>query len=82
MTESCRVPMWMGGMPAGLCMKRAYGRPHKNAYHNWVLFACPQHGGPKLKDVAHECDPCKCCGTAHDDVAPGPCPEKKEVGDE
>jgi len=39
-------------------MEPAYGRPHKNAYHNWVLFACPQHGGPKLKDVAHKCDTC------------------------
>ena len=36
--------------------------------------ACPKHGGPTLAEVSHQGDPCKFCGTAHDDVAPGPCP--------
>jgi len=28
----------------------------------------------ELKEFAHSGDPCRFCGTAHDDVVPGPCP--------
>lgn len=89
MTGKCSVPMWMGGMPAGTCDKDAYGkRPPGKVYRRWdgceyradgkypgyvPELACPQHGGPKLSEVAHQGDPCIHCGTPHDDVDPGPC---------
>jgi hypothetical protein len=48
-------------------------------YTGYVPYlACPGHGGPKTinkKYLAHYGDPCKYCGTPHDDVEPGPCPE-------
>ncbi len=37
-------------------------------------LACRRHGGPELKDVAHQGDPCASCGVPHDDVKVGPCP--------
>ena len=40
-------------------------------------LACPGHGGPKLKDVAHRADPCIYCETPHDDVPIGPCKGKR-----
>jgi len=49
--------------------KRMDGR-----YHGYVPnLACSGHGGPKLIDVLHEGDPCKYCGTPHDEVPIGPC---------
>ena len=86
----CSVPMWMGGLPAGFCDEDAYGKyipgdtfRHPNGdiirfdgkYAGYVPhLACPGHGGPKRKDVAHRGDPCEFCGTPHADVEPGPCP--------
>lgn len=46
-------------------------------YNGYISgLACPAHGGPELKEVAHEGDPCKFCGTPHDLVEEGPCPRK------
>ena len=86
----CSVPMWMNGCPAGTCDNEAYGyRPPGKTHVRWDGYecrddgrypgyvsgpACPKHGGPTLAEVSHQGDPCKFCGTAHDDVAPGPCP--------
>ncbi len=39
-------------------------------------LACTSHGGPTLRQVAHQEDPCKFCGVAHDDVEVGPCPSR------
>lgn len=39
-------------------------------------LACPVHGGPKRKDLAHKGDPCEYCGNSHDEVEAGPCPKK------
>jgi len=38
--------------------------------------ACPNH--PR-NEVAHQGDPCRFCGTPHDDVQPGPCPALVEA---
>jgi len=89
MVDKCSVPMWRNGTPAGACDQPAYGeRPPGKTYRRWDGYeyradgrypgyvpglACPIHGGPKLQDVAHKGDPCQYCGTAHDDVPPGPC---------
>lgn len=55
----CRVPMWMGGCPAGFCGDEAYGPQLPQGYlfetRNWrrgdkpYCFGpcCPNHGGPK-----------------------------------
>ena len=56
----CRVPMWMGGIPAGFCDREAFGPqyPRKylaNADSRYLLDrpaycvgpCCPEHGGPK-----------------------------------
>lgn len=54
----CRVPMWMGGCPAGFCDEEAYGPQYPVRYlvrtKNWLREhvpycsgpACPKHGGP------------------------------------
>ena len=52
----CRVPMWMGGCPAGFCDKEAYGEqlPREVLSHQrgWDRPpychgpCCPSHGGP------------------------------------
>jgi hypothetical protein len=83
----CSLPMWIDGMPAGFCDAPAYGNPTTEGrqrtarWENGRAFplyipalACPAHGGPALRDVAHLGDPCRGCGVAHDDVASGPCP--------
>ncbi len=88
----CSVPMWMDGVPAGFCDEPAYGEPTKsNTYRDYYgeivrvdgkysgyvpFFACPGHGGPKVR--GHFGDPCKYCGTPHDDVKPGACPGKAQ----
>ena len=89
----CSVPMWRCGLPAGFCDEPAYGKPTKCAIyrdgHTGELFradgkyngyvpglACPAHGGPKGRQ--HWGNPCKYCGTPHDDVEPGPCPGRNE----
>jgi hypothetical protein len=41
-------------------------------------LACPGHGGPTAKEMAHFGDPCQFCGTPHDEVEIGPCPKKIE----
>lgn len=53
----CRVPMWMGGMPAGLCGETAYGHQYPQAYLYETRsqrdspfcsgHCCPAHGGPR-----------------------------------
>jgi hypothetical protein len=59
----CSVPMWMNGVPAGFCNKKAYGeRPSCKQYRDghgrlcrtdgkfdgYVPYlACPGHGGPE-----------------------------------
>ena len=85
----CSVPMWSGGCPAGFCDEPAYGEPtpcrrfsvngrwvrEDGSYAGYVpALACPSHGGPKFR--LHHGDPCKYCGTPHDDVKPGACPGK------
>ena len=86
----CSVPMWMGGLPAGFCDADAFGkRPagegmrrsdgsimrFDGKYSRYIPgLACPSHGGPELKEVAHEGDPCVHCNTPHDEVGVGPCP--------
>lgn len=89
----CSVPMWMGGMPCGFCDEPAYGkRPEGKMYRNgWTGemmrwdgkyngyvpgLACVGHGGPEMPK--HKGDPCVHCGTPHDDVAVGPCPQTLE----
>jgi|FLOH01.1.fsa_nt_gi hypothetical protein len=88
----CSVPMWMNGLPAGFCDEPAYGRPEPcktvkcrdgksfrmdGRYDGYVPgLACHAHGGPKHR--RHLGDPCRYCGTPHDDVAPGPCPGPPE----
>ena len=55
----CRVPMWMGGMPAGHCDEPAFGPQYPRAYlartnPRYLLDSptycvgpcCPAHGGP------------------------------------
>lgn len=83
----CSVPMWRMVIPAGFCNEPAYGRPpQKGSSNYWDRgdfiyvpgLACPGHGGPKAKDVAHKGDPCTYCGVAHDDVPIGPCVAKVE----
>ena len=92
---ACSVPMWRDGMPAGFCDAPAYGKPvptkmYRRAdgtryradgrYDGYVPgLACPSHGGPSQKEVAHHGDPCKHCGVAHDDVPPGPCSGRVEA---
>lgn len=87
----CSVPMWMGGLPSGFCDKPAFGfRPEceevrmadgrmvrRDCRYNGSVpgLACSGHGGPRLIDVAHRGDPCIYCGTPHDEVEIGPCPE-------
>lgn len=85
----CSVPMWMNGVPAGFCDKPAYGKPVPSQmfrdgwtgelrrmdgkYNGYVPgLACEGHGGPS---PTHFGDPCVHCGTPHDEVAPGPCPQ-------
>jgi len=61
--STCRVPMWMGGAPAGFCGKPAYGEQYPREVladrDGRYLFdhpaychgpCCPMHGGPQ----AHE----------------------------
>lgn len=57
----CRVPMWMGGCPAGFCDDEAFGEQlpsailyrerHYNRPYNCVPYCfgpcCPGHGGPR-----------------------------------
>ncbi len=95
----CSVPMWSGGVPAGFCDAPAYGKPppvkmyrssqgervrEDGRYNGYVpALACQDHGGPSLKEVSHQGDPCKFCGLPHDDVPIGPCvgriqPERTE----
>lgn len=85
----CSVPMWQCGAPAGFCDKPAYGKPTPCAkfrdgwtgelrrmdgkYNGYVPgLACPGHGGP---EPTHFGDPCIHCGTPHDEVARGACPQ-------
>ena len=83
----CSVPMWRyPGVPAGFCDDVAYGRHEGRpySYNGYVPYlACYDHGGPKTNKLAearlrafqaHQGDPCKYCGSPHDDVAIGPCP--------
>lgn len=52
----CRVPMWMGGVPAGVCGEVAHGEQLPERYlrqmRGWGRapychgHACPKHGGP------------------------------------
>ena len=88
----CSVPMWMNGMPYGFCDKLAHGKPlpyetfrnrhgeiqrFDGGYCGYVPYlACPAHGGPTLRDVAHKGEPCIYCGIPHDEVARGPCPAR------
>ncbi len=45
-----------------------------NKYDGYVPgLACPGHGGPKLTDNPHHDDPCRKCGTPHDEVESGLC---------
>lgn len=57
---SCRVPMWLGGSPAGFCAEEAFGPQYPRQYlaHENVRYlidrppycfgpCCPKHGGPK-----------------------------------
>ena len=59
----CRVPMWMGGCPAGHCDQEAFGPQYpreylaeKNARYMFDRPAychgpcCPAHGGPKADE--------------------------------
>lgn len=59
----CRVPMWMGGTPAGFCDAEAFGPQYPRAYlaasnPRFLLDSpaychgpcCPQHGGPKADE--------------------------------
>lgn len=93
MKGKCSVPMWTMGSPAGSCGEPAYGEQTKeylseDNFPKWNLkyrspvyaprLACPMHGGPKLKDIAHQKDPCKHCGTPHDEVNKGACPPLAE----
>ena len=58
---NCRVPMWMGGSPAGFCDAIAYGNQLPEAYLKETRgllqppycfgHACPVHGGPKIDEV-------------------------------
>jgi len=56
----CRVPMWMGGGPAGFCAEEAFGPQYPRKYladrnPRYLLDrppycfgpCCPAHGGPK-----------------------------------
>ncbi len=56
----CRVPMWMGGGPAGFCCEPAFGPQYPREYlasiDGYYMFnrppycfgpCCPMHGGPK-----------------------------------
>lgn len=91
----CSVPMWCNGMPSGFCDKTAYGEPPKSGrisingqwtradgrYAGYVpALACPDHGGPEFR--RHYGDPCKYCGTMHDEVARGACPGKPKTKSE
>lgn len=57
----CRVPMWMGGCPAGFCDEKAYGPQYPEKYIKYLRdwagrpaycsgHACPRHDGPKEGD--------------------------------
>lgn len=60
-TSTCRVPMWMGGSPAGFCDATAYGHQLPEGYLKQTRsllqapycfgHACPAHGGPKADEV-------------------------------
>lgn len=57
----CHCPMWMGGIPAGLCGKKAYGHQLPRQYLSHARgngdspycfgHACPIHGGPQETEV-------------------------------
>lgn len=57
----CRTPVWLGGCPAGLCNKEAYGYQLPKEYLQQTRgvetlaycfgHACPAHGGPQLDEV-------------------------------
>lgn len=52
----CQVPMWTGGLPAGLCGEAAHGHQLPERYLRYTRgwdrapycggHACPKHGGP------------------------------------
>lgn len=41
-----------------------------------ALLASPPDGAAERAGQAHRGDPCRYCGTPHDEVAPGPCPAR------
>lgn len=53
----CRVPMWMGGLPAGFCGEQAFGHqlPARVLWNDRNIdrpahchgHCCPMHGGPR-----------------------------------
>lgn len=57
----CKAPMWMGGVPAGLCGAKAHGHQLPREYllqtrgRRDVPYcfghACPAHGGPQEAEV-------------------------------
>ena len=54
---ACRVPMWMGGAPAGHCGEKSFGPqlPERLLYETRCMLnppfssgpCCPMHGGPR-----------------------------------
>lgn len=56
----CRVAMWMGGLPAGLCGEAAYGHqlPERVLWATRSMLhvplcvghCCPKHGGPQADE--------------------------------
>lgn len=76
---TCDKPAY-GERPSSKTWRNAYtGEEHRHdgRYNGYVPgLACEAHGGPARADVAHSGDPCKYCGTPHDEVAPGPCPAR------
>lgn len=58
----CRVPMWMGGLPAGHCGEEAFGdqlplavlRADRGFYYEPPYChgpCCPRHGGPRQGEI-------------------------------
>ena len=74
---TCDRPAYGERPPCGTWRNAYTGEEHRldGRYNGYVPgLACDVHGGPTRADVAHFGDPCKYCGTPHDEVAPGPCP--------